>query len=99
MKQEAIIEITLAFEMLKPCQSIPEDRTFDDLPVDEKHREHVGFVCTTMCNFIEYPTPEHRALTVDRLITFVMNNMANHDDDDSTAIINDMCNIINPEVT
>ena len=97
MKQETIIEIALAFEMLKVCQRIPEDRTHDDVGVDEQHREHVGFVCTTMCNLVDYPTIDQRIATRSRLITFVMNNMANHDDDDSTAMIDDMCNIINPE--
>ena len=99
MKQEAIIQIAIDFQMLSICTLPHEDHTFDEPPVDEKHHPHIRRVATCMCRTIEYPTPEHRQLTIDRLTQYIIDTMAVHDRDDDAYAINEMCNIINRETT
>jgi hypothetical protein len=94
MKREAIIEIAVAFDMLTVASREPENWTHDDDPPDPRYHDTIRSVCTFMCDQREYPTPEARTLTIDRLIQYVHDNISAHDRDDDVAMIVAMCDII-----
>ena len=96
MTRREIIEITLLCEILQHCSIEPELCTFDDIPCDEKHRDLVTTVCTSMYDFVKCPSNIDRETTIDNLIQYVFDNIACHHRDDDLDFIDALCNLITP---